>query len=125
MTPAEFKAAFPVFAAEDDAVIQRHINRSPPYFNVSEWRGLYTDALGNWVAHYVVMEHIETANGTTGKDASLATSKTVGRVSVSYSDKVLDLQAKDPFMRTTYGREYLRLLRLAGTGAVMVISGVR
>jgi hypothetical protein len=115
MTPSEFKAAMPAFLDEDDSTIQRWITRSTPYFNVDAWDDLYSDGLLYWVAHSIVLEGALGATLATAGGGQDAVGKAVGKVSVRYSDRIVELKANDPYMRTTYGQEYRRLAKLVGS----------
>ena len=122
MTPAEFKTAFPAFAAVLDATVQRHITAAVPFFDVARWDDFYPAGLGNWVAHWITMETLDAAAGIAGAAAAAtpALSKQVGSVSVTYSADMLNKQAMNSYWRTSYGQRYLYLLRLVGAGAIAV-----
>jgi len=53
---------------------------------------------------------------TNSMDAGDTASKAVGPVSKSYDSMMINAQAKDPYMRTSYGQEFCRLRRLVGMG---------
>lgn len=117
MTPVDFKNAFPVFSDEDDATIQRHLDESVSFFDVDRWGGFYLKGLGNWVAHEIVMEDFLGATPATAGMSLDATGKTVGRMSARYSDKMAELKAKNPYMRTVYGQVYYNLaVKYVGIG---------
>ena len=120
LLPDDFRTAFPAFAAETDPTIQRWLDASVPFFDVSRWDTLYPMGVGNWVAHQIVMDSAATAAGAgaAAANAGDATSKQVGTVRVDRSQELLSKQMDDPFMRTIYGQQYRHLARLVGLGAV-------
>lgn len=120
MTPSEFKSYMPAFAGgPDDDTVARWLSRATPYFNADTWGDLYSDGLTNWVAHNIVLE-AQLGNTFATAGGGLDTvGKTVGRVSAQYSNAIVELKAKDPYMRTIYGQEYRRLSKLVGAYAGM------
>jgi len=122
MTPADFRAWDPLaFASSpDDPTIARWIARATPYFNVGIWDDLYTDGIFYWVAHNIALEAYLGSTFQTAGGALDAIGKRVGSVSINYSDKITELKAKDPYMRTVYGQEYRRLADLLG--AVLAVA---
>lgn len=121
MTPAEFKARFPAFASEADERVQDFIDDADPYFDVDRWGGFYSAGLGYFVAHKIVLANVAAGQGTSGKaTATDILTKKVGEVEIQRDTGLLNLQAKDPFMRTLYGQEYKALALQVGIGAVSV-----
>ncbi len=120
MTAAEFKVLFPGFALETDARVTAVIALAAPYFDVTRWGTFYSDGLGNWVAHRIVVDNAEAAQSTSLVDAGDATAETFGRISTTRSPELAKMEAVDPYMRTTYGRRYRHLCRLVGLGGVVV-----
>jgi hypothetical protein len=114
MTPSEFKAIIPAFDAADEPTIQRWLDRAVKEFSVTRWGAFLSDGIANWVAHMMCIEAVTGATAATAGGSALATEKRVGALAVSYSEAIVELQAKQPFMRTTYGIEFMRLRRLAG-----------
>lgn len=122
MDVAGFRAAMPAFAsAPDDATINRWIARSVPYFDIDIWDTFYPDGVCYWIAHNIVLEAFLGNTLATAGGSLDAIGKRVGSVSVNYSDKIIELKAKDPYMRTIYGQEYRRLQKLIGTGLATAV----
>jgi uncharacterized protein DUF4054 len=121
MTPADFRLAFPAFAAETDPVVQRHLDAADPFFDVERWGGFYNDGLGNFVAHRIVTEKADAATGSGptsgGGDFQ---SKTLGSFSITKSAEVASMFVDDPLTRTSYGQRYAYLRGLVGIGAIAV-----
>ncbi len=120
MTAAEFKARFPQFTSETDARVLAVIALAAPYFDVTRWGAFYTDGLANWVAHTIVVDNSEATQSTSVVDADDATTETFGPITTARHTELVMAAAKDPYLRTTYGRRYAQLRRLAGMGGVMV-----
>ena len=118
MTPAEFLADpdFSAFVTEDPDTIAKWMVKAAPFFDVSRWGAFYSEGLGNWVAHRIIMSNLRATRPTNQLDAGDTASKSVGSVSKSYDSLLINAQAKDPYMRTSYGQEYCRLRRLVGMG---------
>ena len=123
MTPAEFKVLFPQFVAEDEDRIQVFLDLAVPYFNEDRWGAFYTEGLANLVAHSIVTANAEQAAFAAAPNqlqAGDVSSKSVGSVSVGRDGTLLNKQAADPFLRTTYGQRYAYLRRKAGMGGIAV-----
>ena len=116
MTPAEFKAIYPKFTSENDVRVQVFIDQAAVELDVDRWGDLYQRGLGLLTAHILTAESQDAATATSAV-ADLTTQKKVGDVSVSRSEAMLQAQAGDPLMRTTYGQEFKRLRRMVGVGA--------
>lgn len=120
ITPADFKVRFPEFESSSDLLIQTHINDATPFFEVGRWGDLYDLGLSNFVAHSLAAAAARAsaaARGGGGISDSVV-SKKVGSVQIQRSEALLMENLKDPFMTTVYGREYKRLVRIVGMGAM-------
>jgi len=120
MTPTEFKARFPEFAAESDARVQLFITGADPMFDVQRWDSFYSLGVANYVAHALTVANAQAAASASGKLLDTSTQKKIGDLSVSKSEMALMARLKDPFMATPYGVEYRRLCRIVGLGALAV-----
>lgn len=121
MTPADFRLAFPAFKDVTDAVITPQITASAPYFDIARWGAFLNEGVGNWVAHRIVEGGLDVVDGMSGTSNDI-TSKDDKAIKVSMSEKLLERQADDPYMTTSYGRRYRYLSRIAGMGGV--VAGV-
>lgn len=118
MTAVEFKVWFPEFTSTADATVSLWLTRADPWFDVTRWDSFYSEGLANWVAHQLTIaarQAAETAAGGVGPGD--ITSKSVGDVSVTRSAAIVERQASDPMLRTTYGQRYAELRDLVGIGA--------
>ena len=118
MTPSEFLSDpdFSAFSAEEPDTIAKWMVKAAPFFDVARWGAFYSEGLGNWVAHRIVLSNLRATMPTNRADSGNMISKTVGPVSASYDSLLINAQAKDPYMRTSYGQEFCRLRRLVGMG---------
>lgn len=121
MTPAEFKVWFPEFTSEDDERVQLFLDNSDPWFNTSRWGAFYPEGVANFVAHQLTLANWNARNATKGRQmASNLSKEKAGEVEVMYDAALLDMQANNPYMRTTYGQRYYQLAQMIGTGGVAV-----
>lgn len=119
-TPADFKARFPQFAAESDDRIQMFMDEADPYFDVNRWAKFYVQGYLNCVAHKLVLANYQATQTNAAAMATDVSMKKVDAVAVQRDPGLLNLSAKDPFNRTIYGQEYLRLRRMIGAGALAI-----
>lgn len=119
MTAADFKAAMPAFSSIDDETINRWLADASSEFDVARWDVDYTKGLRNWVAYHIVEEAKQVVAGP-GGGGLIAVEKQVGTERIRFSEAAITAAMTDPFMANVYGREYRRLARLVGAGAVAV-----
>ena len=117
MTPAEFKARFPEFAAVADNRVQIFIDDADPFFDVDRWDTLYPAGIANFVAHELTMAD---STKTNMAEAGDALTEKVGDVSRTADTMLLNKQADNPFNRTKYGQKYLYLRRNVEIGVMAV-----
>ena len=121
MTPADIRTAFPQFADQTDGVINAAIAAAAPFFEApARYGDFLADAQGNCVAHFIVMRQpdVGTTPGTND-----ATSEDRASLKVTRDASLLQRQAVDPFMRTSYGQMYCYYRDRAGLGgAAAVVS---
>lgn len=120
MTPSEFKAAFPdgEFNSLTDQYIQTFLTRAANQMNEARWGRWYSEGLANCTAHFIVRSKSQAAKSL-APDAGDVTEKHVGPVGLSKDGQLLNAQARDPFMSTTYGQQYVFLRQLVGTGGAV------
>lgn len=127
MTPAEFLARFPEFDGLDGIAgpgIQAALDEADPHFDVERWGDLYTQGLGNFVAHTLLMrkkryDALRNA-GDTDPPAD-AISYKAGDTEIKFSEKLILYKVeKSPYVSTEYGQQYLYLRDIVGAGALAV-----
>jgi hypothetical protein len=119
MTPAEFKAIFtPTFDAVSDSVVQTQLTLAVEWFDVCVWGGWYAEGLSNYVAHKLTMNAVAAAapGGVAGGLDNTSLRKKVGDLDIMKSEQAMLKNMSNPFYRTIYGQEYLRLTRIVGSG---------
>lgn len=121
MTPSEFKAQFPdgEFDSLSPEYVQKFLDLAVPDFNVSRWGKKYSEGLACNAAHRIVVSKAQAAKALQ-LDGGNVSEKHVGPVGVSFDSMLINKQAADPFMRTTYGQRYCFLRGLVGRGGVTV-----
>ena len=122
MTAAEFKAWFPggQFSVVDDSVVTTFLTRATPWFNVARWGNWYPEGLANFVAHSIVVDRAEASQSIDEIDSDDSTSERFAGISTARHADIVMASAKEPLMRTTYGRRYAALRRLVGLGGAVV-----
>lgn len=122
MTATEFKAWFSggQFNTVANSTVTAYLTRATPYFNVTRWGRWYSEGVANWVAHSLIVDAAEATESITEIDSDDSVADSIGPISSNRSAANVELMAKDPFMRTNYGRRYCHLRRLVGMGGAVV-----
>jgi hypothetical protein len=120
VTPSEFQNAFPdgEFDMLELPYIQKFLDKAATHFNVARWGQKYSDGLANFVAHKIVMSQSRAAKGIV-VDGGNVSEKHVGPVGMSLDSAILGKQVEDPFLLTSYGREYAALRDRVGLGGAV------
>ena len=120
----EFRASFPEFGDTDrypDAQIEFWHGLAVLSLDETRWGGFYPYGLKLFVAHFLALAKQNEASGQgggvpgTGGSGNIS-SKKVGEVQVTYSQKTGDVDGGGEWNATSYGKQYLALLRLIGHG---------
>jgi hypothetical protein len=119
LTPAQFKTRFPAFDSTADERVQIFIDISVKNMDESRWDDLYLEGLGLLTAHKITIADRQDT-GALGASADDTTSQKAGDVSYTRDAGMLLKQAENPYMSTTYGQEYLFLVKQVGIGALSV-----
>jgi hypothetical protein len=126
VTPSEFRESFPdgefnSTGSLPDSYIQKFLDAAAPDFNVKRWGKRYSEGLACNVAHRIVVSKAQAAKSISQADANDVVTRAIsGAVSMSKDPEMLRQQARDPFLRTTYGQRYAFLRDLVGRGGVTV-----
>ena len=123
MDVAAFRADFPEFV---DAVrfpssaIIFWSDLGEQLISADRFGGMYTKATELFTAHNIVLAAgnvtASTSGGLPGSSSGPVSSKSVGSVSVSYDTSSVMLPNAGHWNQTTYGRQYIQLVRLLGVG---------
>jgi len=124
---ATFRAAFPAFADSSrypNAQITLFGTVAELMTNKDRWGDMWTFGVSLYVAHELTLEAQSTAaaqnGGVPGGQSGATASKAVGSVSVSYDTTSSAEKNAGWWNLTTYGKQYFRLLRMFGAGAVQL-----
>lgn len=122
MTPSEFQGYFPLgdFDGVGTDIVQKYLDNAAPHFNVARWMaaGFYSEGLAKFVAHNIAVDTARKAKGLI-VDGGNVTEKHVGPVGMSMDSALIGKQAEDPFLLTSYGREYAALRDRVGLGGAV------
>lgn len=117
ITPNTFKIRFPEFNSIADATIQMLLDES--YLLLTK-ENKYQDTMVMYLtAHNLVVQQNQ-ANGNNAP-IQLATSKSVGNVSTSYSNPADSNPDISFYMSTSYGQKYLEYKRALSIGNVRLV----
>lgn len=123
MNAAQFKELFPAgeFNAVDDstALFTTAKKRADLYFDVDRWQqaGMYEEGYANCVAHFMVLLKAQSAKSIAQESAGDVASRSIsGAVAQTRDSQMINREAADPFMRTSYGQQYAYLRDIVGVG---------
>jgi len=126
-TPADIKLDFPAFASVDDAVIQRHIDRSAIWVDETWFEGDYT-----WAKELVTADSLVQAGYGTGTDSeisSLGLSNVARLKSASFEVQFQSStgagsgSVPEQWSGSIYGRQFYALLRKNKAGPRVAVGG--
>lgn len=127
MDIVKFRADFPEFADTlrfPDSTISFWSGMGEQLISTDRFGGLYVQALELFTAHNITLAAGNVAassgGGLPGGASGAIASKTVGSVSVSYDNANAILPNAGHWNQTVYGRQYIQLARLIGTGCVQL-----
>lgn len=118
---AEFKLWFPELANTDQATLDIAYKLTDNAVKPSAWRGLYEEGFLYRMAHIAKMRTGGKNGGAIDATQLAATSKTVGKLSIGYSDlNGASYADAGEFALTTYGKHYFDVRKnVAPTGMVV------
>jgi hypothetical protein len=122
-----FRAAFPEFdntTKYPDAMVTFWSNVAIDMVPCNLWKKQWLTGVYLYTAHECVLaaQNAATAKigGTPGQNAGIVTAKTVGPVSSSYDAAGTGERSGGQWNLTTYGKQFLRLARIFGAGAIQL-----
>ena len=124
----DFRASFPEFTDPvkfTDAQITYWSNVAGCATNQKVFGCMYTNVIYLYTAHTLSIAYKNKINPVPGEGLGLTASKSVGSVSVSYDTASIVENGGGYWNETSYGREYLRLVRLFGTGGRQTYGSLR
>ncbi|MES2339306.1 MAG: DUF4054 domain-containing protein [Pseudomonadota bacterium] len=115
MTPADFKALLPAFKDVPNPVVQVMIDASDEAFEPCRWGASLEFYRAQWVAHMLVVSRADGAP-TLAVEANDVVTRVTETLTTTRSDALMQLQAVEDFMRTTWGQRYINRARQVGMG---------
>lgn len=118
VTPSSIKNRFPEFDSTEDARIQLFIDDAEIILNESYWGTKYDLGVSYYVAHKLTLA-IRSENGNED-GAGVISGKAVEGVSISYATPTINSATDSDFMSTSYGIQYLSLMKTLGIAGCVV-----
>lgn len=84
------------------------------------WGDYYVLGISNYVAFWLVMKGFDPSAAPNRSLADDITTKTVGRVTITRSSKIMEDKVANPFKRNIYGQTFLFYAKLVGQGGLAV-----
>jgi hypothetical protein len=127
MDLAAFRAAFPEFAdiaRYPDAMLTFWSTIATAQVNACAWGTQAATGVFLYVAHEIVLasqnQKAGVIGGVPGGSSGPASSKTVGSVTVAYDTTQGAEKDAGYFNLTNYGKQFIRLARIFGSGCVQI-----
>lgn len=125
MDIALFRTNFPEFndtARYPDSMITFWSGIATKQVNACVWCDMTSTGIQLYTAHELVLAaqnfKAGAVGGTPGSSGGIANSKTVGSVTVGYDANTTTEKDAGWWNLTTYGKQFIRLARLFGAGAI-------
>lgn len=126
-TIAAFRAAFPEFnniAVYPDAMITFWSSIAVMQVNQNRWRQMWLNGIFLYVAHEITLaaQNVKATGigGVPGAQSGPISNKAVSGVSVGYDTAAITEKDAGWWNSTQYGRQYIHLARIFGSGAVQL-----
>jgi hypothetical protein len=120
---ADFRTNFTEFADTTkypDTMVNFWAGLADLQLNVRRWGDRRPYGMALFVAHNVALAYQNTISGTPGAGQGLTAGENVGPVSHSLDTGSVVEQDGGNWNETTYGRQFIRLSRIVGIGAIQV-----
>jgi Protein of unknown function (DUF4054) len=125
-----FRAAFPEFGdttVYPDSLINTWAGLATAMVVQCRWKSQWLLGVYLYIAHEVTLEAqsraTATNGGTPGQNSGVPNQKAVGGVNVSYDSQSNSEKDAGWWNLTTYGKQFYRLARIFGAGAVQLGGG--
>ena len=130
-TIADFRKVMPAFTEQiiSDEVLQSYIDMAQAVVKEARWHGLWREGMRLFIAHFITLYLSTPTKPVTrdellsaGKTQGVATSESVGQVSVSYdvSQSANDLTGWAAWKETAFGTQFATLARMVGKGGMFI-----
>jgi hypothetical protein len=127
MDIAQFRANFPEFtdiARYPDGLLTFWAGIAEQQVNCNRWKLMTANGVMLYVAHEITLaaqnQKAAGIGGVPGGTSGPANSKTVGSVTVAYDTQQTAEKDAGWWNLTTYGKQFIRLARMFGAGAVQI-----
>lgn len=88
------------------------------------WGVLWTQGVNLYVAHEIVLAaqniNASKVGGSPGQQGGIAQTKTIGSVTVGYDAQTSNEKDAGYWNLTTYGKQFIRLVRIFGAGCIQL-----
>jgi hypothetical protein len=124
---AAFRTSFPEFASTESyptSMVELWAGLATQQVDPCRWKGTWILGVSLYVAHELTLarQNVKAAQvgGTPGQQGGIASSKTVGSVTVQYDPQTSTEKDAGYWNLTTYGKQFIRLVRIFGAGCVQL-----
>lgn len=124
---AAFRKSFPEFNSTElypSSVVDFWATFCAQQLPADVWKSAWTMGVSLYLAHELTLARQNAAagaiGGTPGQQGGVATSKTVGSVTVQYDAVTMSEKDAGWWNLTTYGKQFIRLVRIYGTRCVQL-----
>ncbi len=122
-----FRTSFPEFAdttAYPDTMITFWATLAQAQVKLCVWNSCWLQGVSLYVAHELVIanQNVKTAaaGGAPGTMGGVPNNKTVGSVTVAYDSQATSEKDAGYWNLTNYGKQFIRLARIFGAGAIQL-----
>lgn len=122
LTVSEFRARFSEFDSVSDQEIQNAINDTLCSFDQDRWDCQYKRGHSLYVAHMLELRNQQLGGNGSSSGMDSLSGETADGVSASYAVYTPENALDSFFLGTSYGREYMMLLRTVGIGGIALCS---
>lgn len=127
MVIADFRTGFPEFANDviyPDSLINFWAAVAEKMVVECVWQDMYTTGVQLYVAHEITLakqnQQQAATGGLPGQGGGIASSKTVGSVSVTYDPNSTTEKNAGWWNMTNYGKQFYRLTQIFGAGCIQL-----
>lgn len=124
-----FRTAFPEFKSTvkyPDAMVTFWAGVAELQVLQRVWRNMWTQGVMLYVAHEITLaaQNVKASEvgGVPGTSGGIANTKTVGGVSVGYDSQSTSEKDAAYWNLTNYGKQFIRLAKLFGAGAIQLVG---
>jgi hypothetical protein len=124
---AAFRTAFPEFRSLEiypDQMLNFWVGLAQAQVRQCVWKLQWNMGVSLYLAHELVLAvrnaNAAEAGGAPGTTGGIASQKTVGSANITYDPQTTTEKDAGFWNQTTYGKQFIRLARMFGTGAIQL-----